>query len=205
MEQLELFQQKMVEQNINAYIIPTNDYHGSEYVGDFFKGRNYLSGFTGSAGTLVVLQNKSYLWTDGRYYIQASKQIEGNNIELMKMDQKDVPSIIEFLVNTLKPGDILKVPTGIKCIMEDDDVLFLLDRGSMGFKYNVRFCNQVGVIDKDYYGNPDNEGHIWIRIQNEGDKDYVVKKDDRMCQGIFMKYLLVDEDNDEYTERRSDY
>ncbi len=107
MEQLELFQQKMVEQNINAYIIPTNDYHGSEYVGDFFKGRNYLSGFTGSAGTLVVLQNKSYLWTDGRYYIQASKQIEGNNIELMKMDQKDVPSIIDFLVNTLKPGDTL--------------------------------------------------------------------------------------------------
>ena len=107
MEQLELFQQKMVEQNINAYIIPTNDYHGSEYVGDFFKGRNYLSGFTGSAGTLVVLQNKSYLWTDGRYYIQAAKQIEGNNIELMKMDQKDVPSIIEFLVNTLKPGDTL--------------------------------------------------------------------------------------------------
>ena len=106
---------------------------------------------------------------------------------------------------TLKPGDILKVPTGIKCNMEDDDVLLLLDRGGMGFKYNVRFCNQVGVIDKDYYGNPDNEGHIWIRIQNEGDKDYVVNKGDRMCQGIFMKYLLVDNDNDEYTDRRSSY
>ena len=105
----------------------------------------------------------------------------------------------------LKPGDILKIPTGIKCIMEDDDVLLLLDRGSMGFKYNVRFCNQVGVIDKDYYSNPDNEGHIWIRIQNEGNKDYVVNKGDRMCQGISMKYLLVDNDNDEYTERRSNY
>jgi dUTP pyrophosphatase len=58
---------------------------------------------------------------------------------------------------TLKPGDILKVPTGIKCNMENDDVLLLLDRSSMGFKYNVRFCNQVGVIDKDYYNNESNE------------------------------------------------
>jgi dUTP pyrophosphatase len=106
---------------------------------------------------------------------------------------------------TLKPGDILKVPTGIKCNMENDDVLLLLDRSSMGFKYNVRFCNQVGVIDKDYYNNSDNEGHIWIRIQNEGDQDYVVKKGDRMCQGLFIKYLLVDNDDDEYTDRRSDY
>lgn len=107
---------------------------------------------------------------------------------------------------TLKPGDILKVPTGIKCNMENDDVLLLLDRSSMGFKYNVRFCNQVGVIDKDYYNNSDNEGHIWIRIQNEGDQDYVVKKGDRMCQGLFIKYLLVDnDDDDEYTDRRSDY
>ena len=93
---------------------------------------------------------------------------------------------------TLKPGEIMKVPTGIKVNMEGDDVLLLMDRSSQGFKYNVRFCNQVGVIDKDYYNNPNNEGHMWIRIQNEGDKDYVVKCGDGICQGLFMKYLVVD-------------
>ena len=95
---------------------------------------------------------------------------------------------------TLKPGEIMKVTTGIKVIMEEDEALFLLDRSSMGFKYNVRMCNQVGVIDSDYYNNSDNEGHMWIKIQNEGDKDYIVKKGDAMIQGIFTKYLKTDDD-----------
>ena len=94
---------------------------------------------------------------------------------------------------TLHPGDIMKIPTGIRAIMESDDVLFIIDRSSMGFKYNVRMTNQVGVIDADYYTS-DNEGHIWIKIQNEGDKDYVVKKGDAMIQGIFMKFLKTDDD-----------
>lgn len=106
---------------------------------------------------------------------------------------------------TLKPGEIMKVPTGIKVDMESDDVLLLLDRSSMGFKHNVRMCNQVGVIDADYYNNKDNEGHMWIRIQNEGDKDYIVKKGDGMCQGIFIKYLTVDSEEDNFEERTSDY
>lgn len=95
---------------------------------------------------------------------------------------------------TLKPGETMKIPTGIKASMESDEVLFLIDRSSMGFKYNVRMCNQVGVIDQDYYNNPNNEGHMWIRIQNEGDKDYIVKKGEGMIQGIFMKYLKTDDD-----------
>ena len=106
---------------------------------------------------------------------------------------------------TLMPGDIMKIPTGIKVCMEEDDVLFLIDRSSMGFKYNVRMCNQVGVIDADYYNNSNNEGHMWIRIQNEGDKDYIVKKGDAMIQGIFMKYLKTDDDIESDKNRKSDY
>lgn len=106
---------------------------------------------------------------------------------------------------TLKPGEIKKIPTGIKVNMEIDDALLLLDRSSMGFKYNVRMCNQVGVIDADYYNNKDNEGHMWIKIQNEGDKDYVVKRGDGMCQGIFIKYLTVDNEDEKFEERTSDY
>jgi len=102
---------------------------------------------------------------------------------------------------TLKPGEIMKIPTGIKASMESDDVLFLIDRSSMGFKYNVRMCNQVGVIDSDYYNNTTNEGHMWIRIQNEGDKDYIVKKGDGIIQGIFMEYLKTDDDIESKSER----
>ena len=102
---------------------------------------------------------------------------------------------------TLKPGEIMKIPTGIKVSMEEDDILFLIDRSSMGFKYNVRMCNQVGVIDADYYNNGNNEGHIWFKIQNEGDKDYIVKKGDAMIQGIFLKYLTVDNEEEIKNER----
>ena len=106
---------------------------------------------------------------------------------------------------TLKPGEIMKIPTGIKVCMEEDDVLFLIDRSSMGFKYNVRMTNQVGVIDADYYNNSNNEGHMWIRIQNEGDKDYVVKKGDAMIQGIFMKFLKTDDDIESDNERNGGF
>ena len=106
---------------------------------------------------------------------------------------------------TLKPGEIKKIPTGIKVNMEGDEVLLLVDRSSQGFKYNVRICNQVGVIDKDYYNNPNNEGHMWVRLQNEGDKDYVVKYGDGICQGMFMKYLVVDNEKGEFKERETNY
>lgn len=105
---------------------------------------------------------------------------------------------------TLKPGEIKMIPTGIKVNMEQDDVLLLLDRSSMGIKYNVRMCNQVGVVDADYYNNNNNEGHMWIKIQNEGDKDYIVKKGDGMCQGVFVKYLTVDDEENNFVNRISD-
>ena len=87
---------------MDAYIIPTNDFHGTEYVSDYFKARALLSGFTGSAGTLVVTKKGAYLWTDGRYFIQAEKQIAGRGIELMKMGQPGVKTIEEFLCEYLK-------------------------------------------------------------------------------------------------------
>ena len=107
MDIIEKFQELMIKNNIDAYIIPTSDYHSSEYVSDFFKGRAYLSGFTGSAGTLLILRKTAYLWTDGRYYIQAAKQIEGRPITLMKQGQPNVPTIAEFLNTNLKDKNVL--------------------------------------------------------------------------------------------------
>ena len=94
----------------------------------------------------------------------------------------------------IKPGQILKIPTGYKAKFMDDEVLFIVVRSSLGFKYNVRMCNQVGVIDSDYYNNVDNEGHIWVSLQNEGDKNFIINKGDNYVQGIFMKYLTCGEE-----------
>ncbi len=97
----------------------------------------------------------------------------------------------------LRPGEILKIPTGYKAKFKEDEFLMLVVRSSMGFKYNVRMCNQVGIIDCDYYNNSDNEGHIWVSLQNEGDQDYVIKKGSAYLQGIFMKYLTCGEEVDD--------
>ena len=110
----------------------------------------------------------------------------------------DIYSLEDFI---LKPGEIKKIPTGIKANMENDEVLFLIVRSSMGFKYNIRLCNQVGVVDKDYFDNKDNEGHIFVKIKNEGDKDYIVKYGDAICQGIFIKYLTVDNEEENFDDR----
>jgi len=102
---------------------------------------------------------------------------------------------ISFLDLTIESGKVVKIPTGIKVSLEDDEFLGIFVRSSMGFKYNVRMCNQVGIIDSDYYNNVDNEGHIWIKLQNHGDVDYVIKKGDAFAQGIIMKYMVCNDDN----------
>lgn len=98
-EKLESLRSLMRENNLSYYYIPTDDYHMSEYVGDYFKERVFMSGFTGSAGVLLVSMTKAYLWTDGRYFLQASKQLEGSTIKLMKMGEPGVPTVFEFLKN----------------------------------------------------------------------------------------------------------
>ena len=103
----------------------------------------------------------------------------------------------------LKPGEIIKIATGVKASMDDDNVLIISVRGSQGFKYNIRLCNQIGVVDKDYYNNPGNEGHIWISLQNEGNKDYVVNRGDGIAQGIFVNYLLTTDDELDAKRKRS--
>lgn len=88
---------KMQEYGIDCYIVPTTDFHGSEYVNPYFRCRKFVSGFTGSAGTLIVTKDDARLWTDGRYFIQAAMQLEGSGIQLMKMREPDVPTIDEYL------------------------------------------------------------------------------------------------------------
>lgn len=97
----------MAENQIDAYIIPTSDFHESEYVGDYFKARKYMSGFTGSAGTLVVTLTEAGLWTDGRYFIQAARQLDGSDITLYKMGEEGVSTIEEFLEDKIPENGVL--------------------------------------------------------------------------------------------------
>ncbi|MDE7204258.1 MAG: aminopeptidase P family protein [Lachnospiraceae bacterium] len=92
------------EAGVDYYIVPTADYHNSEYVNDYFKMREFLSGFTGSAGTLVVGSKEAGLWTDGRYFVQAESELEGSDIVLYKMAEENVPTIKEYLQKNVKEG-----------------------------------------------------------------------------------------------------
>ena len=97
----------MKASGIDCYLIPTSDFHDSEYISGFFRAREYFSGFSGSAGTLVVLQDEAALFTDGRYFIQAGKQLEGSGIELMKIGEPEVPTLNEYLEQKLSQGQSL--------------------------------------------------------------------------------------------------
>ena len=130
-----------------------------------------------------------------------------NNYLLPKRDSIYTAGYDIYLLSDLniKPGERKKVPTGTKSYFEKDEVLLIVIRSSMGFKYNIRLCNQVGIIDSDYYNNKDNEGHIWLMIQNEGNEEYRLKKGEAIAQGIFIKYLTTKSDYNLNIQRRSDY
>lgn len=103
----------------------------------------------------------------------------------------DFYSVISF---TLNPGERRIIPTGIKASMNSNEFLGIYIHSSLGFKWNIRMCNQVGIIDADYYNNSENEGHIFVCLMNEGDKVLEIKKGDRIVQGIFMPFLITDDD-----------
>lgn len=128
------------------------------------------------------------------------------SIRMPQRDSKHAAGYDFFLLDDLElePGEIKQIPTGIKGTYGGDEVLLLIDRSSTGFKHNVRLCNQVGVIDADYYNNPDNEGHIWYKIQNEGEKKVVFRRGEAVIQGVFMRYLLTDDDDPLTARRRSE-
>lgn len=100
----------------------------------------------------------------------------------------------------LNPGETIKIPTGIKVYMQNDEVLKIYIRSSLGFKYDVTLSNNVGIIDADY-ANALNEGHIWIKLINHGDKTLSINKGEAIAQGIFEKYLKVDNDTPVKDER----
>lgn len=106
-ERIDALRREMEREGMDIYIVPTADYHHSEYVGEYFKVRQFLTGFTGSAGTAVVTKDKAGLWTDGRYFIQADRQLMGSGIELYRMGEPGVDTIVEFVRKELPRGGVI--------------------------------------------------------------------------------------------------
>lgn len=106
-DRLKELRQEMSKRGIDIYIVPTADFHESEYVGEHFKARKFITGFTGSAGTAVITMEEAGLWTDGRYFVQAAKQLKDTTIELRKMGEEGVPTVDEYIEATLKEGGCL--------------------------------------------------------------------------------------------------
>ena len=156
-ERLSALRKCMQEKHIDIYIVPTADFHQSEYVGEHFKARAYITGFTGSAGTAVITLHDAKLWTDGRYFLQAAKQLEGTGVTLMKMFEPDVPTIEEYLEAELKSGQTLSFDGRVVSVGEGDEY------ASIAKKNGAKIDYQEDLIDAIWTDRPPlSEEPVWF-------------------------------------------
>ena len=156
-ERLSALRKCMQEKHIDIYIVPTADFHQSEYVGEHFKARAYITGFTGSAGTAVITLHDAKLWTDGRYFLQAAKQLEGTGVTLMKMFEPGVPTIEEYLEAELKSGQTLSFDGRVVSVGEGDEY------ASIAKKNGAKIDYQEDLIDAIWTDRPSlSEEPVWF-------------------------------------------
>ena len=142
-ERLNALRELMKEKKIDAYLVPTDDFHGSEYVGDYFKCRKYITGFTGSAGTAVIMQDMAGLWTDGRYFIQAADQLCGSTIELFRSGEPGVPTVHQFLAEKLQNAMCLGFDGRTVSAEEAEQLGELLKEKNITFAVNEDLIGEI--------------------------------------------------------------
>lgn len=147
-ERLSALRKCMEEKNIDVYVVPTADFHQSEYVGEHFKARKFITGFSGSAGTAVITKTEARLWTDGRYFIQAAAQLEGTTVELMKMGEPDVPELNAYIEEVLKEGETLGFDGRVVSVGEGEGY------AAIARKKNAKVNYQVDLIDEIWEDRP---------------------------------------------------
>lgn len=171
-ERIEKLRYIMESEGIDGYIIVTSDYHNSEYVGEYFKERGYMSGFTGSAGTLVVLKNMAALWTDGRYFIQAKNQLQGSGIELMPDGMDGVPDIKSYLLDNLNTGNVVgfdgRTVSGI----------FAINLGKELENKNISIRGDINLVDEIWNDRPElSKEPVWeLKVEYTG-----IESDKKLC------------------------
>ena len=133
----------MNQKSIYAYIIPSSDFHQSEYVGEYFKSREFISGFTGSAGTVVVTMDEAGLWTDGRYFLQAEKELEGSGIKLFKSGVNGVPEIEDYLLEVMPENSVLGFDGRVISVGEGEKLREKLKPKNITITYEEDLINDI--------------------------------------------------------------
>ena len=194
-ERLMKLREEMNKEGMQAYIIPTSDFHETEYVSEYFAARKYMSGFTGSAGVLVVLLDKAGLWTDGRYFIQAANQLAGSGIDLMKQGQEDTPSIEEYIVTNLTQGSVVGFDGRVMNVNDDNkykqafmmhDIKMVTDKDLVGRIWDDRPalpCTETFHYDEKYAGKSISEKLTQVREAMKGYncRSHIVTKIDEIA------------------------
>lgn len=194
-ERLMKLREEMNKEGMQAYIIPTSDFHETEYVSEYFAARKYMSGFTGSAGVLVVLLDKAGLWTDGRYFIQAANQLAGSGIDLMKQGQEDTPSIEEYIVTNLTQGSIVGFDGRVMNVNDANkykqafmmhDIKMVTDKDLVGRIWDDRPalpCTETFHYDEKYAGKSISDKLTQVREAMKGYncRSHIVTKIDEIA------------------------
>lgn len=216
-KRLAALRSKMKERNVDAYLVPTDDFHCSEYVGEYFKCRRYITGFTGSAGTAVITMDDAGLWTDGRYFLQAGEQLKGTTITLQKMGEEGVPTIEQYVMDHLKSGQTIgfdgrtmtaKAGAELEKKLAEKGISVSCEMDLIGEIWTDRpclSCEPVWSLDAAYVGKTREEKLSEIKKELEEKKaDYFlltslddiawllnIRGNDILCNPVVLSYFIL--------------
>ena len=210
----------MKELGIDAYLVPTADFHESEYVGEFFKCRHFLTGFNGTAGTAVITMDKAGLWTDGRYFVQAEEQLSGSEIKLYRMGEPEFPTLDEFLEEELPVDGCLgfdgrvvnsELGYGLQNLLQEKNVTINCSKDLVGEIWTSRpamSCEPIWSLDVKYAGKSTVEKLSDLRDAMKKNKAQIhlmtaldeiawlfnLRGNDIVNNPVFLSYALITQD-----------
>ena len=211
---------RMKELGIDAYLVPTADFHESEYVGEFFKCRHFLTGFNGTAGTAVITMDKAGLWTDGRYFVQAEEQLSGSEIKLYRMGEPEFPTLDEFLEEELPVDGCLgfdgrvvnsELGYGLQNLLQEKNVTINCSKDLVGEIWTSRpamSCEPIWCLDVKYAGKSTVEKLSDLRDAMKKNKAQIhlmtaldeiawlfnLRGNDIVNNPVFLSYALITQD-----------
>lgn len=211
---------RMKELGIDAYLVPTADFHESEYVGEFFKCRHFLTGFNGTAGTAVITMDKAGLWTDGRYFVQAEEQLSGSEIKLYRMGEPEFPTLEEFLEEELPVDGCLgfdgrvvnsELGYGLQNLLQEKNVTINCSKDLVGEIWTSRpamSCEPIWSLDVKYAGKSTVEKLSDLRDAMKKNKAQIhlmtaldeiawlfnLRGNDIVNNPVFLSYALITQD-----------
>lgn len=219
-ERLLSLRNQMKEAGVHCMVIPTSDYHNSEYVSDFFMARKYFSGFTGSAGTLVVTPDEAALFTDGRYFIQAAKELKDSGITLMKMGEPEVPTMTEYVDQKLQQGWTLCFDGRVLTSSKGSELEEIARKHGGQLRFDLDLCDAawenrpalihhpVFVLSEEYAGESVEEKLTRVREEMKKEEAgihvltslddiawlYNIRSNDVECCPVVLAYTMVTKD-----------